>query len=150
GFLWSFAIQISLVCALTWAITAGDSVMPRLFLDDLDYAPVVYYAAGTIVVICVLVLLLMWTRRTSILDLWIMVAICMLISEMALVTFGVTARFHLGWYISRGLAVAVSTVVLIALLAEAMRLHARLAHAFVEIRRAEEQQKLLATELDHR
>jgi two-component sensor histidine kinase len=97
---------------------------------------VVHYASGTIVLLSVLVLLLMWTRRMSVLDLWVMVAICMLISEMALVTFGMTARFSLAWYVSRALAVAVSTVVLVALLSEAMRFHAR--------------QALLVAELDHR
>jgi two-component sensor histidine kinase len=146
----SLAIQISLVCALTWAVTAGDRFMPRLFFDDLSYAPLVHYVTGMIVLISVLVLLLMRTRRTSTLDLWIIVAICMVISEMALVTFGLTARFYLGWYVSRALAVAVSTVVLIALLTEAMRLHARLANAFAKLRLAAERQKLLAAELDHR
>jgi hypothetical protein len=122
-FLWSLAIQIGVVCALTWGVTAGDRFLPRLFLDDLTYAPAVHSATGMLVLLSVLVLLLMWTRRTSVLDLWIMVTICMLISEMALVAFGMTARFYLGWYVSRTLAVAVSTVVLIALLSEVMRLH---------------------------
>src|SRR5215472_4952682 len=129
AFLRSLAIQIGVVCILTWAVTAGDSVMPRLFLDDLSYAPMVHYTAGTLVLISVLVLLLTRTYGTSVLDLWIMVAICMLISEMALVTFGLTARFYLGWYVSRTLAVAVSTVVLIALLSESIRLQASLSHA---------------------
>lgn len=129
AFLRSLAIQIGVVCILTWAVTAGDSVMPRLFLDDLSYAPMVHYTAGTLVLISVLVLLLMRTYGTSVLDLWIMVAICMLISEMALVTFGLTARFYIGWYVSRALAVAFSTAVLIALLYEMTSLYARLQNA---------------------
>ena len=96
-----------------------------------------------LVLISVLTLLLMWTRRTSVLDLWIMVTICMLITEMALVAFGMTARFYLGWYVSRTLAVAVSTVVLVALLAEAMRLH-------VEVLKARDHTNQLIAELDHR
>jgi signal transduction histidine kinase len=135
AFCWSVAIQISLVCALTWAVTAGDRFMPRLFLDDFTYAPLLYYATGMIVLMSVLVLLLMWTRRTSVLDLWLMVVICMLISEMALVTFGMTVRFYLGWYVSRTLAVAVNTVVLIALLSESMRLHAALSRANIMLER---------------
>jgi hypothetical protein len=123
AFLRSLALQIGVVCALTWGVTAGDRFMPRLFFDDFTSAPGVQYAAGTLVLISVFVLLLMWRLRESVLDLWIMVTICMLISEMALVTFGMTARFYLGWYVSRTLAVAVSTVVLAALLAEVMRLH---------------------------
>jgi two-component sensor histidine kinase len=150
AFFRSLAIQIGVVCALTWGVTAGDGFMPRLFLDDLTYAPLAHYAAGALVLISVLVLLLMWTRQTSVLDLWIMVTICMLISEMALVTFGMTARFYLGWYVTRTLAVAVSTVVLVALLAEAMRLNVEVVKANILFRRERDHTTLLVAELDHR
>jgi two-component sensor histidine kinase len=150
AFLRSLAIQISVVCALTWGVTAGDRFMPQLFLDDLTNAPLLHYASGMLVLISVLVLLLMWSRRTSVLDLWIMATICMVITEMALVAFGMTARFYLGWYVSRTLAVAVSTVVLVALLAEAMRLHAEVLKANILFRRERDHTKLLVAELDHR
>ena len=125
----SLAIQASIVCVLTWAVTAGHGFLPQLFLDDFRYAPLAYYAAGMLVLASVLVLVVTWTRRTSVLDLWIMVAICMLMSEMALVFFGKTVRFGLGWYVSRTLAVAVSTVVLMALLTEVMQMYAKLSRA---------------------
>ena len=150
AFFWSLVIQISVVCGLTWGVTAGDRFMPRLFFDDLTNAQGVHYAAGMLVLFSVIVLLLMWTRRKSVLDLWIMVAICMLISEMTLVTLGVTARFYLGWYVSRTLAVAVSTIVLAALLAEAMRLHGEVLKANMMFRREREQKDALIAELDHR
>jgi hypothetical protein len=150
AFLWSLVIQIGVLCHLTWGITAGDRFMPRLFLDDLTNAPGLHYATGMMVLISVLVLLLMWTRRTSVLDLWIMVAICMVISEMALVAFGFTARFYFGWYVSRTLAVEVSTVVLIALLAEAMRLHVEVLKANSLFRRERDHKNALISELDHR
>jgi len=138
AFCWSVAIQISLVCALTWAVTAGDRFMPRMFLGDLSMAPLGHYVTGMLVLMSVLVLLLMWTRRTSVLDLWVMVVICMTISEMTLVAFGMTSRFSLGWYVSRALAVGVSTTVLIALLSESMRLHAALSRANVMLEREQE------------
>jgi hypothetical protein len=150
AFLLSLAIQISVVCVLTWGVTAGDTFMPRLFYDDLTNAPPLHYTTGMLVLISVLSLLLMWTRRTSALDLWIMVTICMVISEMALVTFGMTARFYLGWYVARTLAVAVSTVVLIALVAETTRLHAEVLEANVRYRRERDHTNLLMSELDHR
>jgi signal transduction histidine kinase len=109
--------------------------MPRMFFDDLSMAPLGRYVTGTLVLISVLVLLLMWTRRTSVLDLWVMVAICMTISEMTLVAFGMTSRFSLGWCVSRALAVGVSTTVLIALLSESMRLHAALSRAYQTLKR---------------
>jgi two-component sensor histidine kinase len=143
AFCWSAAIQISLICALTWAVTAGDRFMPRMFLDDLNYTPLVRYAAGTIVLLSVLALLLMRTRLTSVLDLWVMVVICMLITEKTQVTLGMTTRFSLGWYVSRALVVAVSIAVLIALLSELMRLDATLL-------RSQDQQRALNAELDHR
>src|SRR5436190_16594094 len=42
AFFRSLAIQIGMVCALTWGVTAGDGFIPRLFLDDLTYAPVAH------------------------------------------------------------------------------------------------------------
>ena len=143
AFCWSTAIQIGLICALTWAVVAGDRFMPRMFLDDFNYTPVLHYATGTIVLLSVVALLLMWTRLTSVLDLWVMFAICTLITEKTMVTLGITTRFSLGWYVSRALVVAVSIAVLIALLSELMRLDATLV-------RSQAQQRTLNSELDHR
>ena len=137
AFFRSLAIQISLVCVLTWALAAGDRLVPRLFLDDLSYTPLIHYAAGMLVLTSVLVLLLVWTHRTSVLDLWIALALCMLMSEMALVAFGLSARFYLGWYVSRSLAVAFSTAVLIVPLYEMTSLHARLQSAVRSAKRAD-------------
>ena len=142
AFCWSAVIQISLVCALTWTVTAGDRFMPRLFSDDVSYTPMVHYAAGMLVLLSALALLLMWIRRTSVLDLWIMITVCMLISEMTLVTFGMTTRFSLGWYVSRALAVVISAVVLIALLSELMRLHTALLRSYIRLEH-ERQNKLM-------
>ena len=131
AFYLSLAIQISLVCALTWAATAGENFLPRFFSDDRTYAyaPLTHYVAGLLVLTAMVVLLLTWARRSSALDLWLMVVMCMLISEMGLVAFGVTARFYFGWYVSRTLGVAGSVVVLIALLSESLRLQSAVSRA---------------------
>ena len=139
----SAAIQVGLICALTWAVTAGDRFMPRMFLDDLNHTPLVHYAAGTIVLLSAVALLLLSIRLPSVLDLWVMAAICMLITEKTLVFVGMTTRFSLGWYVSRALVVAVSIAVLIALLSELIRLH-------VTLLRSQDLQRALNAELDHR
>jgi two-component sensor histidine kinase len=136
AFFCSLAVQIVSISALTWAVTAGDWFMPRMFSDDIHYTPLVRYAAGTVVLFGLVVLLLMWKRLTSTLDLWVFVAVCMLITEKTLVVLGMTTRFSLGWYVSRALTVGVSIAVLIALLSELGRLHAT--------------QRALNAELDHR
>src|SRR5262249_48619010 len=132
---WSVAVQIGLVCLLTWLLTTADAFMPRMFQDDRSSTPVLQYAAGTLVLLSLTVLLLMWLRRRSVLDLWVMAGVAMVTSEMTLVTFKMTSRFNVGWYVSRALAVAFSAVVLIALLLEFLRLHSALERAYVALER---------------
>ena len=83
-------------------------------------------------------LVVLWRRRKSVLDLWLIVAVCALVAELAVTTFVITSRFSLGFYVQRGFSLAASTVVLSALLAEAMVLYARLANAIVRLRREQD------------
>jgi hypothetical protein len=127
---WSVAIVIIVVCALTSAVTAGHDLMPRL-LGDNTILPLGYYANGMIVLTNVLALLLLWFRGKSVLDLWLMVAVCALIMETSLVALGfVPSRFSIGFYATRLIPFVVSKVVLIALLSETLLLNKRLASAF--------------------
>src|SRR5262249_52297057 len=73
----------------------------------------------------------------SVLDQWLMVVAVAAISEIVLTVMLVTARFSLGFYVSRGAALITSTVVLVVLLAETARLYARLAHSNIMLRRAQ-------------
>jgi signal transduction histidine kinase len=126
---WATAI-IVLVCALTWAATAAHDVMPRL-LDGASILPLGYHANGIIALTnaITLCLLLLSSRGKSVLDLWLMVTVCGLIVETALIALLVPSRFTVGWYANRVIALLVSKVVLIALLSETVRLHARLSLA---------------------
>lgn len=135
---WSVTIVISVVCVLTWGVTAGENVMPRLFLDQTSLAPLAHYITGIIVLTSVLALLFVWIRGTSILDLWLIVAVCALIAEMAMVSLFLRGRFSLGFYSIRVFSVVVSTVVLIVLLSETMRLYARLSIANSKLQRERE------------
>jgi len=79
----------------------------------------------------------LWTGRRSVLDQWLIVVAVAAISEIVLTVMLVTARFTLGFYVSRGAALITSTVVLVVLLAETARLYARLVHSNILLRRAE-------------
>ena len=59
------------------------------------------------------------------------------ISEIVLTVMLVSARFSLGFYVSRGAALITSTVVLVVLLAETGRLYARVVHSNIMLRRAQ-------------
>jgi signal transduction histidine kinase len=142
---WSAMIVIGLVCALTWGVTAGERLMPRLFLDEIGFAPLANYVTTINFCICILALVLLWKRRRSILDLWLMVTVWTLMTELAMVSFFVTHRFSLGFYSVRGLSLAVAAIVLIVLLSETVRMDARLSRANSMLRR-ERESKLMSLE----
>jgi signal transduction histidine kinase len=125
---WSVAAVAILVCTLTLIVTAGDRFTPRLIVDG-TVTPLGHYMNGTSALTNLLALLLLWTRRRSVLDLWLMVSICAPLCETAMVALFVTSRFSVGFYGVRILSLLVSKVVLIMLLSETMRLYARLSVA---------------------
>src|SRR6516164_7402521 len=85
---------------------------------------------------------MLWRRRKSVLDLWLIVSLCALVADLAMTIFGVQSRFSLGFYAQRVFSLAASTLVLSALLAEAMVIYARLANAIALLQR-ERASKLL-------
>jgi len=87
----------------------------------------------------------LWLRRKSVLDMWLIVAVSALVAELGVTTFVITSRFSLGFYTQRIFSLAASTIVLSALLAEAVVLYARLANAVVRLQR-ERASKLLSVQ----
>ena len=65
-----------------------------------------------------LALALLWRRQKSILDLWLTVAVVVLVAELWVTTFVIGTRYSLGFYASRLLSLTVSVVILIVLLTE--------------------------------
>ena len=123
---WSVAIVTSSVFALTWALIGADAYVPRLLLDEITFAPLAAYAGWFNAMACVVAILLLWLPQSSVLDNWLMVAIFATLGEMMMFGF-VEQRFSFGWYLVRLFGVTASTVVLLALLTETMRLYAKLA-----------------------
>jgi signal transduction histidine kinase len=140
---WSVTIVTGLVCALTWFAVAYEDFLPRLLLDETTYSPLAHYIAGLDFILGMVALMLLWCRRESALDQWLKVAVCALISEVALVSFFIEGRFNLGFYSGHILAVISSTIVLAALLIEASGQHARLLLASSILQR-ERDSKLLS------
>jgi signal transduction histidine kinase len=133
---WSVAIVISVVCALTAAVTAGHNLMPRLLGDGI--LPLGRYLNGMTALTNVLALLLLWSRGKSVLDLWLMVAVGALIMDTAVVALFLQFRFSLGHYAIRLISLVVSKVVLIALLSETAILQGRLSLANRNLQREHE------------
>jgi C4-dicarboxylate-specific signal transduction histidine kinase len=85
-----------------------------------------------------LALALLWTRRRSVLDLWLMVMCCTWFLFLVTSNFLSGDRFTVGWYGARGYEVIAVLVVLIALLSETTALYAKLARTVVRERGARE------------
>jgi signal transduction histidine kinase len=135
---WSVLFVIGLACVLTWIVVAHDDALPALFVDQVGFTPLANRVTSIDFVISVVALVVLWLRRKSVLDLWLIVAVSALVAELAVTTFVITSRFSLGFYLQRGFSLAASTIVLCALLTEAVLLYARLANAIVRLRREQE------------
>ena len=142
--LWSVAIVIIVVSALTWAVTAGHDFCLACFWM-VQVLPLGHYANGMIALTYMLALLILWSRRKSVLDLWLMVAVCALIAELVSIALLPAGRFNLGFYANRTIPLVVSKVVLIVLLSETVILHARLSFANSKLQR-EHENKLMSAE----
>ncbi|MGE5170486.1 MAG: MASE4 domain-containing protein [Rudaea sp.] len=120
---------LALVSLFTILVTAGHDTLPAIMQGDR------YTAAMKLVVTAVwslnaLALIVLWRRRPhSVLDLWIMVACCAWLLDIALAVALNAGRFDLGFYAGRTYGVLAASFVLLMLLLENSVLYAGLARA---------------------
>jgi signal transduction histidine kinase len=129
-------VVVAVVCGLTWMGVAGDDFLPQIVLPDgvqLDRA-LSASLSSTVVLLSGGALVLIWFRRRSVLDLWLMVVCCAWLLETTIGNLLVGARFELGWYAGRTFGLLSSFVVLIALLSETLALYAHLAQSVIRRR----------------
>jgi signal transduction histidine kinase len=144
--IWSVAMVIALVCGLTWLATGGDRFLPRLFADSTRHIQTALdIAFASILLVATIALAALWIRRNSVLDYWLMLVVCALISEQILVAILSNERFSLGFYAGRAFSLVTSIAVLGVLLAETTRLYARLARSNMMLKR-ERDDKLMNVE----
>jgi len=132
---WSVAIIVGLVCGLTWLVTAGERFLPDLFLNRTSLAPFAFSAATFEALFCVVILLVLWRKQRSVLDLWLMIVTVAFFSDLVINAQFSSGRFSFGFYVSRIFSIVTSTIVLIVLLAETTRLYGRLARSNAMLRR---------------
>ena len=142
---WSITCVIGLACVLTWIVAVYDDALPALLVDQIGLTPLANRVTSIDFVIGVLALVVLWLRRKSVLDMWLIVAVSALVAELGVTTFVITSWFSLGFYTQRIFSLAASTIVLSALLAEAVVLYARLANAVVRLQH-ERASKLLSVQ----
>ena len=125
----SAAAALGLAAVLLLVATAGHNALPPIMAGNIDAPAKVVVAAATWGVGLV-ALAMLWRRGPhSVLDLWLMIVLCVWAADSALAAVFNHARYDLGWYAGRIYGLLASGFVLVVLLLENGRLHARLAEA---------------------
>jgi PAS domain S-box-containing protein len=120
----SITLVVALVCGLTLLATTGNDYLPVLFADRVDFTPAARAAGASTMLVSASAVAVLWLRRRSVLNQWLMIVALATILEMALGSISVSARFSLGFYAGRLFSLLTSTIVLVVLLAETTRLYA--------------------------
>jgi signal transduction histidine kinase len=131
----SITFVIGLACVLTWIVTAHDDALPALFVDHIHVTRLGSHVTSIVFFVSLIALAALCFRGKSVLDLWLIVAICVLVAELGMTAFIILSRFSLGFYAQRVFSMVASTFVLSALLAEAVVLYARLSNAIALLQR---------------
>ncbi len=135
----STAVTAAAVCAAAVLVTAGHDSLPGLMVDTIHLSVLWPYAAGFASLMIVLAIAVLWVRRRTTLDLWLMVVMCAFVMEIVLISFPVAARYTAGWYGGRICGAVSGSLLLFVLLYEITAVYARLQNARLhsELQRSE-------------
>jgi signal transduction histidine kinase len=135
----SILLTAALAAAGTFVCIVWEDKLPPLMLDYAHFSPVWPYLCGApIVALCISALVALGRRRTSVLDLWLMVVICLYLVDLPLSYYPNPMRFSTGWYTVRVIGLVSSSVVLTVLLYEITTLYTKLLGAVMGHRRERE------------
>jgi signal transduction histidine kinase len=139
----SVVLTAAVVSAAVFLCIVGEKYSPIIIVDTFGFSSLFpYYVGGPVVAACVSALIVLWIRRRSLLDLWLMVVLCLFVIEMPISYYPHPERFSLGWYTARVIGFFDSSLVLIVLLYEITYLYARLLSA-VRAQRHEREARLM-------
>jgi len=127
-----------LACVLTWLVTAGEAWLPPIMIDAMHASRIWEdIAAPLIIGMSMTAIALIWWRRSSVLDLWLLVVLWAWFIETVLLSM-TAYRFSLVWYVGRFFGLASACFVLLVLLVETTTLYVRLALSVTAERRERE------------
>jgi len=132
----SVAGVLALVMVLFWFVTQHQDLLPITFVD-VRALGLFRRIIGGVVVLALggIALWLLRTRQRSLLDQWLVVALCALLLEVLLASVLSAGRYNLAWYAGRFYQLVTATVVMVVLLAEMAELYADLARSNTMLRR---------------
>ena len=120
----------ALVIGLFWFVTQHKDLLPITFVDVRPLS-LLRRTIGGLVILALggIALSLLWQRQRSLLDQWLVVALCALLLEVLLASVLSAGRYNLAWYAGRFYQLVTATVVMVVLLAEMAQLYVGLARS---------------------
>jgi signal transduction histidine kinase len=135
----SIGWTIAAAAAATYLCISGEEYLPEVMLDSRRFGPDWPYLVGLpITILCMTALVILWFRRRSILDLWLMVVMSLFLIEVPVSNYPMPTRYSTGWYAVRVIGFLASSTLLTVLLYEITTLYARLLGATLGQRRERE------------
>lgn len=141
---WSVVLVFGLVTGITLIATAENPLLPSLVAADHYTNATIYLANPLAILIGSAALVVLWSRRRSALDYWLLLVLLSLILNFLLAAFLAGQRYSLGFYASRGFTLFTSVLVLALLLNEMTHLYMRLARSTMMLERERDQNLLNA------
>ena len=126
----SVSLVVLSVVGIAWMTTVHHALLPTILLVQpvrLDFLGQAMFVS--VIFLGVIAIVLLWIRRRSILDLWLMVMIAVLIMEIVLNGVLSIVRFSVGFYAGRIYSFLTGAIVLVVLLSETTMLYAQLARS---------------------
>jgi signal transduction histidine kinase len=138
----SVAATIALVIGMFWFVTQHHELLPVTFVDVKPLSLFRRIIGGVVILVLGgLAMWLLWARRRTLLDEWLMVALSALLIEVALASVLSGDRYTVSWYAGRFYQLVTATVVMAVLLVELTTLYADIARSNMLLR---QERQLLA------
>jgi signal transduction histidine kinase len=120
----SVAATIALVSGMFWFVTQHQDLLPVTFVDVHPLSLFRKIIGGVVVLVLGgSALGLLWVRRRTLLDEWLVVALCALLIEVTLASVLSGDRYTLSWYAGRFYQLVTATAVMAVLLVETTTLY---------------------------
>lgn len=132
----TIACVATAIAALAWIVAAWPSHLPIMYATSVTQQTSFARNINIVLWLCGFVaLLILFARRKTILDLWLMVTLIAWMPNFLVAVFVTGVRFSVGWYAARGYALVASCTLLTVLLISSIQLQARIATTNVLLRR---------------
>ena len=142
----TIALALVLIAGLTWSVTEAVGYLPKLYTESVTLQTRLGNQVN--LALCALAgtaLAVLFVRRRTVLDLWLMVTLLAWIPNFLLAAVVSSARFSIGWYAARCFSLVASCMLLSVLLTEMTFLYSRLANALT-LQRRERGNRLMSVE----